>query len=159
MSTDCYQLPSISWKKSMHSPIWKTPKVQKFVGQSTNRITSLWRIFFFSSVYAIPCGIGDGCDVISVSEIWVLGDRVEWKERISMSQPAVHPVEPPPLIDGRNDAAPPRRVRMKDVQGMPGTSSDSQNQRQQHLINPKSISTYSPVLYIHRTLRINDNNI
>lgn len=39
-----------------------------------------------------------------------------------MSRPAVHPVEPPPLIDGRNDAAPPRRVRMKDVQGMPGTS-------------------------------------
>ncbi|KAK1409791.1 hypothetical protein QVD17_36320 [Tagetes erecta] len=38
-----------------------------------------------------------------------------------MSRPAVHPVEPPPLIDGRNDAAPPRRVRMKDVQGMPGT--------------------------------------
>ncbi|KAI3799514.1 hypothetical protein L1987_34813 [Smallanthus sonchifolius] len=38
-----------------------------------------------------------------------------------MSRPAVHPVEPPPLIDGRNDEAPPRRVRMKDVQGMPGT--------------------------------------
>ncbi|KVH93932.1 Uncharacterized protein family UPF0497, trans-membrane plant [Cynara cardunculus var. scolymus] len=39
-----------------------------------------------------------------------------------MSRPAVHPVEPPPLIDGRNDVAPPRRVRMKDVEGMPGTS-------------------------------------
>nr|XP_043634292.1 CASP-like protein 5A1 [Erigeron canadensis] len=38
-----------------------------------------------------------------------------------MSRPAVHPVEPPPMIDGRNDAPPPRRVRMKDVQGMPGT--------------------------------------
>ncbi|PWA90939.1 hypothetical protein CTI12_AA095580 [Artemisia annua] len=39
-----------------------------------------------------------------------------------MSRPAVHPVEAPPLVDGRNEAAPPRRVRMKDVQGMPGTS-------------------------------------
>ncbi|KAD7479805.1 hypothetical protein R6Q59_008646 [Mikania micrantha] len=38
-----------------------------------------------------------------------------------MSRPAVHPVEPPPFIDGRDDEAPPRRVRMKDVQGMPGT--------------------------------------
>ncbi|KAL4588098.1 hypothetical protein LXL04_000977 [Taraxacum kok-saghyz] len=29
---------------------------------------------------------------------------------------------PPPLIDGRTDAAPPQRLRMKDVQGMPGMS-------------------------------------
>nr|GEX73372.1 CASP-like protein 5A1 [Tanacetum cinerariifolium] len=36
-----------------------------------------------------------------------------------MSRPAVHPVEAPPL---RDEAAPPRRVRMKDVQGMAGTS-------------------------------------
>lgn len=39
---------------------------------------------------------------------------------MSMSRPAVHPVEaPPPLTDGANVA--PQRVRMKDVQGMPGT--------------------------------------
>ncbi|KAL4562056.1 hypothetical protein LXL04_034246 [Taraxacum kok-saghyz] len=53
---------------------------------------------------------------------YVERDRVEWKERISMSRPAVDPVEPPPLIDGRTDVAPPRRLRMKDVQGMPGMS-------------------------------------
>lgn len=35
-----------------------------------------------------------------------------------MSHPSVHPVEAPPLTDGPNDAP---RLRMKDIQGMPGT--------------------------------------
>ncbi|XP_057984132.1 CASP-like protein 5A1 [Malania oleifera] len=36
-----------------------------------------------------------------------------------VSRPAVHPVEAPPLTDGADN---PPRARMKDVQGMPGTS-------------------------------------
>ncbi|KAK2972128.1 hypothetical protein RJ640_007189 [Escallonia rubra] len=39
---------------------------------------------------------------------------------MSVSRPAVHPLEAPPLTDGAA-VAPPHRVRMKDVQGMPGT--------------------------------------
>ncbi|WOL12954.1 CASP-like protein 5A1 [Canna indica] len=35
-----------------------------------------------------------------------------------MSRPAVHPVEAPPVTDAADN---PPRVRMKDVQGMPGT--------------------------------------
>lgn len=37
---------------------------------------------------------------------------------MSASHPSVHPVEAPPLTDGANN---PQRVRMKDLQGMPGT--------------------------------------
>ncbi|CAK9139103.1 unnamed protein product, partial [Ilex paraguariensis] len=37
---------------------------------------------------------------------------------MNMSRPAVHPVEAPPMTDGANN---PLRVRMKNVQGMPGT--------------------------------------
>ncbi|KAA8516544.1 hypothetical protein F0562_016950 [Nyssa sinensis] len=37
---------------------------------------------------------------------------------MNVSRPSVHPVEAPPLTDGANNAP---RVRMKDVQGMPGT--------------------------------------
>ncbi|PNS98664.1 hypothetical protein POPTR_016G090100v4 [Populus trichocarpa] len=37
----------------------------------------------------------------------------------SVSRPTVHPVEAPPLTDGPQNAL--IRVRMKDVQGMPGT--------------------------------------
>ncbi|CAM8955631.1 unnamed protein product [Rhodiola kirilowii] len=44
---------------------------------------------------------------------------------MSVSHAAVHPVEdpPPPVVDGGHEAAAarPRGVRMKDVQGMPGT--------------------------------------
>ncbi|KAK3038446.1 hypothetical protein RJ639_030612 [Escallonia herrerae] len=40
---------------------------------------------------------------------------------MSVSRPAVHPLEAPPPTDGAA-VAPPHRVRMKDVQGMPGTS-------------------------------------
>ncbi|RWW17084.1 hypothetical protein GW17_00019004, partial [Ensete ventricosum] len=35
-----------------------------------------------------------------------------------VSRPAVHPVEAPPLTDAAEN---PPRVRMKDIQGMPGT--------------------------------------
>ncbi|KAA8539314.1 hypothetical protein F0562_026006 [Nyssa sinensis] len=35
-----------------------------------------------------------------------------------MSHPSVHPLEDPPLTDAANNAP---RVRMKDIQGMPGT--------------------------------------
>ncbi|CAA6655258.1 unnamed protein product [Spirodela intermedia] len=38
---------------------------------------------------------------------------------MNVSRPAVHPVEAPPLTDG--DAQILQRVRMKDIQGMPGT--------------------------------------
>ncbi|XP_042435465.1 CASP-like protein 5A1 [Zingiber officinale] len=37
---------------------------------------------------------------------------------MSVSRPAVHPVEAPPLTDAAEN---PPRVRMKDIQGMPGT--------------------------------------
>ncbi|KAK3205989.1 hypothetical protein Dsin_020035 [Dipteronia sinensis] len=36
---------------------------------------------------------------------------------MNVSHPSVHPVEDPPTTDGGN----PPRVRMKDIQGMPGT--------------------------------------
>ncbi|KAK3024726.1 hypothetical protein RJ639_044163 [Escallonia herrerae] len=39
---------------------------------------------------------------------------------MSRSQPAVHPLEVPPLTDAAENAVP-MRVRMKDIQGMPGT--------------------------------------
>lgn len=38
---------------------------------------------------------------------------------MNVSRPSVHPVEAPPLTEGAAHHAP--RVRMKDVQGMPGT--------------------------------------
>uniref|UniRef100_A0A1D1YXD6 CASP-like protein n=1 Tax=Anthurium amnicola TaxID=1678845 RepID=A0A1D1YXD6_9ARAE len=38
---------------------------------------------------------------------------------MNTSRPAVHPVEAPPLMDGNADNL--QRVRMKDIQGMPGT--------------------------------------
>ncbi|XP_072981823.1 CASP-like protein 5A1 isoform X1 [Typha latifolia] len=38
-----------------------------------------------------------------------------------VSRPAVHPVEAPPLTDAAAGENPPPRVRMKDLQGMPGT--------------------------------------
>ncbi|RRT50108.1 hypothetical protein GW17_00001946 [Ensete ventricosum] len=37
---------------------------------------------------------------------------------MSVSRPAVHPVEAPPLTDAAEN---PPRVRMKEIQGMPGT--------------------------------------
>ncbi|RWR96665.1 CASP-like protein 5A2 [Cinnamomum micranthum f. kanehirae] len=37
---------------------------------------------------------------------------------MNVSHPSVHPIEAPPLTDGANDLP---RVRMKDIQGMPGT--------------------------------------
>ncbi|KAL5990641.1 hypothetical protein ACLOJK_011544 [Asimina triloba] len=37
---------------------------------------------------------------------------------MNISHPSVHPVEAPPATDVAHD---PRRVRMKDIQGMPGT--------------------------------------
>lgn len=40
---------------------------------------------------------------------------------MSVSSPAVHPVEAPPLTDGAVVVPPPPRFRMKDLQGMPGT--------------------------------------
>ncbi|KAL8152802.1 hypothetical protein V2J09_010562 [Rumex salicifolius] len=39
---------------------------------------------------------------------------------MNMSRPAVHPVEAPPLTNGANHHVP--MVRMKDIQGMPGTT-------------------------------------
>lgn len=38
---------------------------------------------------------------------------------MNVSHPSVHPLEAPPLTGADNDAPP--RVRMKDIQGMPGT--------------------------------------
>ncbi|GAB4856692.1 hypothetical protein Ancab_014607 [Ancistrocladus abbreviatus] len=38
---------------------------------------------------------------------------------MNMSRPTVHPVEPPPLTEGAANHGP--RVRMKEIQGMPGT--------------------------------------
>lgn len=41
---------------------------------------------------------------------------------MNVSQTAIHPVEAPPLqTEGAPDAPPLPRVRMKDLQGMPGT--------------------------------------
>ena len=39
---------------------------------------------------------------------------------MNVSRPSVHPVEAPPLTEGAVHNGP--RVRMKDVQGMPGTT-------------------------------------
>lgn len=49
-------------------------------------------------------------------DLWVVGAAAA---RMNVSRPAVHPVEAPPMTDG--DAQILRRVRMKDIQGMPGT--------------------------------------
>lgn len=53
--------------------------------------------------------------------IWINGfERVErLRKTMSSSRPSVHPVEAPPLRDQPPHYAP--RVRMKDLQGMPGT--------------------------------------
>ncbi|OVA18073.1 Uncharacterized protein family UPF0497 [Macleaya cordata] len=40
---------------------------------------------------------------------------------MNMSHPSVHPVEAPPVTDGGAVNVPVPRVRMKDIQGMPGT--------------------------------------
>ncbi|KAK1284455.1 hypothetical protein QJS10_CPB21g00008 [Acorus calamus] len=38
---------------------------------------------------------------------------------MNVSRPAVHPVDAPPFTDGPNNL---QRVRMKDIEGMPGTT-------------------------------------
>lgn len=51
-------------------------------------------------------------------ESWKSGYDLESFEAMNVSHPSVHPIEAPPLTDGANDLP---RVRMKDIQGMPGT--------------------------------------
>lgn len=58
-----------------------------------------------------------------LGELHYMGLRSEWVQKraiMSVSRPSVHPVEAPPLTDVAAQNA--LRVRMKDVQGMPGTA-------------------------------------
>ncbi|PWA42992.1 Dihydrodipicolinate reductase, bacterial/plant [Artemisia annua] len=61
-----------------------------------------------------------------------------------MSRPAVHPVEVPPLIDGRNEVAPPRRARMKDVQCMTASFGVPKDAGKTLEVGGKNIQVYGP---------------
>ncbi|RZR70741.1 hypothetical protein BHM03_00001218 [Ensete ventricosum] len=99
---------------SSHSPIYPCSNWSEIVGPTK----ACERIPFRGSSGDLDRGNFESFD--SKEEVVNDGRDRNPSLRLEMfvSRPAVHPVEAPPLTDAAEN---PPRVRMKDIQGMPGT--------------------------------------